>query len=205
MQLIGINGFKHAGKGETGNAVFDAHDGIVYQVGFADKLKIIAARALGFSRPPRDLIALMDSMKETASFSIEYDEPTTGGGGKFLHDLTGRQYLQYLGNDARELFGETFWIDQVLPDPRHAGWISALENRYPGIDCVVITDLRYPNEAKRVLDLGGSVWEVIRPGTESDGHASEQVLDRKLITRQIDNSGSLANLNDRVREALLGC
>jgi hypothetical protein len=115
-QLIGINGFKRAGKGETGNAIYDYHTGVVYQVGFADKLKIMAARALGFDRPPRDLIALMDEMKETAVIQARYYEPGQSyEEPALLHDLTVREYLQNFGNDARELFGDTFWIDQVLP------------------------------------------------------------------------------------------
>jgi hypothetical protein len=201
--LIGINGFKRAGKGETGNAIFDYHPGVVYQVGFADKLKIMAARALGFDRPPKDLIELMDSMKETALIHVEYDDPEVLED-MILHDLSGREYLQNFGNDARQLFGDTFWIDQVLPpapdfsDPLELPNDVALAERYPDVDLVAITDLRYPNEAQRVLDLGGEVWEVVRPGLVSDGHASEQPLPRELVSVQINNDGDLEALRAKV-------
>jgi hypothetical protein len=209
-RLIGINGFKRAGKGETGQAIFDYHKGVVYQIGFADKLKIMAARALGFNRSPQELIALMDSMKETAVFHVEYHEPDVSPSTEYdtttLHDLSGREYLQNFGNDARQLFGDTFWIDQVLPTPvpeREDGTheqdnILNLQALYPEIDVVAITDLRYPNEAQRVLDLGGEVWEVVRPGLVSDGHASEQPLPRELVSRTIENDGILDALRYKV-------
>lgn len=203
MRLIGINGFKRAGKGETGNAIFDQFDGVVYQIGFADKLKIMAARALGFVRPPQDLIALMDEMKETASLQARYYEPG-GYSDQLLHDLTVREYLQNFGNDARELFGTNFWIDQVLPYPGEVmlSTNEALNDRYPDVDLVAITDLRYPNEAQRVRDLGGEVWEIVRPGLVSDGHASETPLPNELITRRIDNDGSVSDLRRKVAAIL---
>lgn len=204
MQLIGINGFKRSGKGETGQAIFDFHEGVVYQVGFADKLKIMAAKALGFDRPPRDLIALMDEMKETATISISYCEPGTATA--LLHDLTVREYLQNFGNDARELFGDTFWIDQVLPNPSTYDRVldeQKLAQRYTDVDCVAITDLRYPNEAERVFDLGGEVWEIVRPGVVSDGHASELPLPRELVTRTIINDSDVEALRIKVANLLV--
>lgn len=40
---------------------------------------------------------------------------------------------------------------------------------------VVITDCRYPNEAEMVRQLGGQIWQVVRPGHNPprNGHASE--------------------------------
>jgi hypothetical protein len=70
------------------------------------------------------------------------------------------------------------------------------------VDCVAITDLRYPNEAQRVLDLGGEVWEVVRPGLVSDGHASEQTLPRDLVTLTIENDSDVADLQLKVRTLL---
>jgi hypothetical protein len=215
MQIIGINGFKRSGKGETALAIADVVGEeafgfkVTKGVGFADKLKIMAARALGFSGPDEDMIALMDEAKEQWLFNLT-------GGGHFgdpeivFHELTGRQYLQNFGNEAREIFGDTFWIDQVLPKvpyitptgtPQQVVDIT-LQAKYPKVDVLCITDLRYENEADRVLSLGGVVWEVIRPNTESDGHASEQVLPRELVTRQIDNSGDLMSLRFEVEKAL---
>lgn len=205
MHLIGINGFKRSGKGTVANivaALYNDGDATVKGVGFADKLKILAARSLGLTAlSEQGCVDLMDEFKEFGL--IDYYNATLTING----NLTGREYLQNIGNEARGIFGDTFWIDMVLPDPAAVeGWDSdrglLLERRYPGVDCLCITDLRYPNEAERVKALGGVNWEVIRPGVESDGHASEQTLPRDLVDYVIDNSGSLADLELAVERAM---
>jgi hypothetical protein len=149
-------------------------------------------------------------------FSIQYEEPLgpeprVAIARPMVHELTGREYLQNLGSWGRKVFGDTFWIDQVLPTPSLASeaaeasgidWNARnLERMYPGIDTLCITDTRYANEAERILALGGVVWEVVKPGASSDGHDSEQVLDRALITRTIVNDGTLEDLYDQVSAA----
>lgn len=221
MRLIGINGFKRSGKGETGLAIEALlNDRFITTtlVGFADKLKILGARTLGFvDLADEDCITLMDECKEEwvinivkrIEVSYGYDLPPSVEP-RTWHTLTGREYLQNLGTEARKVFGEDFWVDQVLPRvPRQVphGTVDQLipillQNKYPGTDAVVITDLRFENEAQRVIDLGGEVWEVIRPGLTSDGHASEIPLTRSLVTRQIHNSSDLMNLRFQVEKAL---
>jgi hypothetical protein len=202
MQLIGINGFKRSGKGTVADIISDhLEDEVVYQIGFADKLKMLAAQSLGFDRAPRDLIALMDEAKESWRLAVFRE-----AGGNPWHDLTGRELLQNLGNNARNLFGDSFWVDQVLPlgsahpvrDVREIENKLYLEHRYPGIDRVLITDLRYQNEAERVKSLGGTIIEVTRPGVESDGHASEQPLPRHLVDVTFVNDGTVDELRDKV-------
>jgi hypothetical protein len=213
-RIIGINGFKRSGKGEVGNAI--ANIGLdrtlhVQQVGFADRLKILGARTLGFTKGYTDShrIALMDEAKERWLIEVlrEFDEDEKAQWGSShykFHGLTGRQFLQNLGNDAREVFGEDFWVDQLLP--RHgddAAWAKKeVARRYPNVDILAITDLRYENEAQRVLDLGGEVWRVDRPGTASDGHASETPLPNDLVTYVIHNDADLTELRYRVERAL---
>ncbi len=211
-RIIGINGFKRSGKGEVGNAIESiALDRALHtkQVGFADKLKILAARSLGFTEDYTDeeRIALMDEAKEHwvidlfKAFDTPQEKAIYGQSHHKFHGLTGRQYLQNLGNDARVVFGDDFWVDQLLPQV-HESWSKRLERMYPNVDILAITDLRYPNEAQRVLDLGGEVWEVLRPGTESDGHASEIPLPRELRTRTILNDKGLDDLRYMVEMEL---
>lgn len=216
-KVIGITGGKREGKGTCASLLTENYPGVVYEVGFADKVKIAAAKALGFDRPPRELIALMDQWKLdptkggaflTATYRESEGSPT------ILHDLTGREYLQWFGTEVgRDLFGPDFWVDQVLPlpvatAPLHEDTLAPQINqknlaaRYPEIDVVAITDLRFENEAQRVLDLGGAVWRVNRPEVRTeDAHASEQRLPDKYVTVEIDNSGTLADLADEVYRA----
>lgn len=210
MCIIGINGFKRSGKGETGKSIeAQVMVGGVKQVGFADKVKILGARALGFTdRTDEECIALMDIAKEKWLIHMT-TEPSPGGWlpAFDMGEITGRQYLQNVGTEARKIFGDDFWVDQVLPRPvlyadRDLTHAERLREMHPGVDWLVITDLRFENEAQRVLDLGGEVWRVTRPGTESDGHDSEQRLPDHLVTRELDNSGDLQHLDDEVAEAL---
>lgn len=212
MKLVGINGFKTSGKDTTFQIVQDyaGTDSGVARAGFADKLKIMAAKALGFQGDDEDLIATMDDFKETGIISHSHSWLSNMGEFVGRDEITGRQYLQYFGGNAREVFGDTFWIDQVLPTPiehpsrgnRHASNAFALGKRYPGVDLLCITDVRYENEAERVKQLDGVVWEVVRPGVESDGHSSEKPLPRHLVDYTILNDSDLATLRTRVVEAI---
>lgn len=208
MNLIGLNGFKQSGKDTTyGILKTGLPNDTVVRRAFADKLKVMAAKALGFERSDEELIALMDSFKESADFSVYYGDPETGQ--PTQHDLSGRQYLQWFGGHARDVFWDSFWIDHVLPsgqaleaelgtdfDDYQVNEVVA--ERFDYADWGVITDCRYPNEAQRVLDLGGEVWEIVRPGLTSDGHSSEQPLDRDLVTVSISNDSTIQRLSEKV-------
>lgn len=213
-KIICINGFKRSGKGETGKAIVSVaqdHCRHAVTLGFADKLKVAACRNLGLlGLSDEDAIAYMDAFKEAGY--INYGITTDGVGLRKLH---GRKYLQWMGTEYRTLFGAGFWVDQVLPkvpglkiansDPdrlRRNEITADLKARYPGADIVAFTDCRFANEAQRVLDLSGEVWEVIHPKAESDGHDSEQTLPRELVTRQIINDGTLMDLRYKVEKAL---
>lgn len=218
MNIIGINGFKRSGKGETGKSIDLLCEG-VHLLGFADKLKILAARTLGYL--PADFtdeqcIALMDEAKE--KWALEKRRMGNNTRVTYAKDgvvvgarLSMRQYLQNLGNEARGVFGDDFWVDQVLPktDLAHVSLLDSHEScrniwnsRYPGAATIAFTDLRYPNEAERILDLGGFVIEVVRPGVKSDGHASEKPLPRDLVSYQVVNDKGLKDLQWEVNKVL---
>ena len=212
MNIIGINGLKRSGKGETGNAIAALLPG-VHQLGFADKLKVYAARSLGFlDLTDAESVALMDDAKETWEFDISRHVSDTDYGPEYeaVKHLTGRKYLQWMGTEARKVFGEDFWVDQVLPNPRDpgGGWYGyehrqhIVESMYPGVETLAFTDLRFENEAQRILDLGGFIIEVVRPGAESDGHDSELKLPPNISRYVIFNGGTLTHLRWEVNKVL---
>lgn len=223
MNIIGINGFKRSGKGETGNAIASLALG-VHQLGFADKLKVFAAKSLGFiDLTDAECIALMDDAKETWDLSIKrldkWDPQTLGSVGRLsphhsvwepVKQWSVRQLLQYMGTEARTVFGEDFWVDQVLPNPTTATdqWLGyedqqhTLHAMYPAAHVLVFTDLRFENEAQRILDLGGFNVRVHREGVTSDGHPSELVLPDELIRYEIPNNGTLDELKWEVNKVL---
>lgn len=203
--LIGISGLMHSGKDSTWECIKLVHP-TAQRAAFADKLKTMAAMALGFEEDAQGCVALMNEAKEEWDFKIHFNN----GPCEQFKGFTGRQYLQWLGGNARKVFGDTFWIDQVLPPvPEYRGDIAGQsevwfwKTHYHETDLVVVTDVRYPNEAQRVRELGGQVWEIIRPGLNSDGHSSEIPLPRELVDLVIDNDGTLEDLSAKVVDACL--
>lgn len=92
-----------------------------------------------------------------------------------------RRTLQALGVSARDN------LDRDV-------WVNAVRNKLDDEDKkVVVTDVRFPNEAQIITHLGGTVYRVVRPGLEEDNDLTETALD-KYDFPVIDNSGTLEDL-----------
>jgi dephospho-CoA kinase len=63
-----------------------------------------------------------------------------------------RRTLQALGVAARDNVKRSIWVD------------AALEVIDDEDENIVITDVRFPDEAQMVMHLGGTVYRVVRPG-----------------------------------------
>ena len=74
------------------------------------------------------------------------------------------------------------------------------------LDDVVITDVRFPNEAAMVRQLGGQIWQIKRPGYKAGGtgHASDTAGDEFAPDMVVTNSGSLEDLRATVLAAWEG-
>ena len=105
-----------------------------------------------------------------------------------------RYMLQTLGTDwARGMVNDDIWITLASQ--------AALRN---GVG-MVISDVRFDNEAKWVRDVGGVIIEVRRNSvTPVEEHSSENpvtLIDSDFI---VNNNGSLEELQDKVRELFHG-
>ena len=71
------------------------------------------------------------------------------------------------------------------------------------LDDVVITDVRFPNEAAMIRQLGGQIWQIRRPGYEAGGtrHASDTAGDEFAPDRVIRNEGGREELRATVLAA----
>lgn len=195
--LIGLHGKKQAGKdtvyeravhllgaGTKANAT-------VERVSFADLLYESAAAALGVTvdvlRQWKSHPTAFVELRVVGDRSAEWIESTA----------TVREYLQRYGTEAhRELFGPNFWVDHVdLTD--HEGRI------------VLVTDVRFRNEAQAVADAGGSIVRVTGPSDvegAGDGHASEEGLPSWLIDYDLRNDvrdDDFASLDEQVLKLTL--
>jgi hypothetical protein len=93
-----------------------------------------------------------------------------------------RSLLQTLGVGARTVFDDQFWVAQGL-----AGLSAG--------DKIVITDVRFPNEADAIKALGGQVWRVRRLGIKAvNGHVSETAMDGYKVDQIFINNGSVGDL-----------
>lgn len=110
-----------------------------------------------------------------------------------FHGPEVRRHLQiYATEVCRDNFGQDIWV-QLLAR-------RVAEDRP---EAVVITDVRFNEEAAWITSNGGTVLEITRPGiTAVNGHISEAGIDRKYIARTIRNDGTIADLADALDDAL---
>lgn len=189
--LIGLAGKKESGKDTAGSY-------LVRQYGFdrrsfADKLKEAAAALFDV---PLEKVDELKSSQAALNFHF---------GGVPMHDSAGteifskgylfRYVLQRFGTEmGRNVFGENFWVDLCLP-LKTEEYESALQEIELEHLNIVVTDVRFDNEAKRIKDLNGYVIEIKRPRPEVDmfdEHASEQIdfpVDSIVL-----NTGTIADL-----------
>lgn len=99
-----------------------------------------------------------------------------------------RPYLQRLGASVRDHLGESTWVDAALAD-------------LPGR--LVISDVRYPNEAEAIKKLGGEVWRISRTGHgPANDHISESAMDDWEYDRHISNYHTIEWLHSVVDQKL---
>lgn len=159
----------------------------VIRKSFADPLKISAARALGYQGNEDGCLDLCNRLKKSGNIDVWADgiNPMT---------ITGREFLQFYGTEAhRDIFGYGFWVDASLPlDFKHDGKI------------IIFTDVRFTNEAQRIIDCGGEIWEIVRGDGKTSNHSSEKRLPASLIDRRILNNGTLEEYQSELLTYLEG-
>lgn len=145
--------------------------------------KILVAEQ-GFRR-----VAFADKVRETvrlADGDVDALVSTTNWDYAKMHPWV-RERLQRFAMAARSVLGPDVWLDAALVDVD------------PLFDDVVFTDVRFPNEAQRIRELGGVVWRIIRPGTEPvNSHASETALTSADADVIIYNDSTLQDLQSAV-------
>jgi len=179
LQIIGLSGYARAGK--------DTVATLLWEVGY---------RRIAFADILRDAIYAVNPDIKV----IVDDETTVYAPLREVIDEIGweqakssapsiRGLLQRTGTEmGRELFGENFWVDQTFRKLEASGY-----NKW------VISDTRFPNEADAVVNNGGIVWRVERPGFgPTNDHISETGLDNYDSHARLFNAGSLHELREDV-------
>lgn len=151
--IIGLSGYARTGKDTVADYLVENHE--FTRLAFADPMR----EALYALNPSLGLSRL--SLQEVI------DECGWDGYKETLFGEEIRGLLQRMGTEVgREMFGEHFWVDYLLN--------KALEIK----GNVVISDVRFLNEAEAIRQANGQVWRVNRPGVKAaNSHASEIQMD----------------------------
>jgi hypothetical protein len=96
-----------------------------------------------------------------------------------------------LGVGARALFGENFWVNQVL-------------NTINPTNRIVITDVRFQNEAEEIKKIENSqIWRINRPGVGPvNDHVSETDMDLWDWDAVITNDKDMEHLSNQIKSLL---
>lgn len=192
-RVIGLAGRARVGKNTVAGFIAELTDGPVHEAAFADLIKVSAARALGV-KFHGDEVGLDAVRRWADALKTDHSIRIVGENGEQLHQITGRSFLQRYGTEAhRELFGDDFWVD-------------AVEFIRPDLAALVLTDVRFENEAEAIHRAGGEVWRVERPSidraTHQDSHLSEKPLPDELVDLTLVNDDDLEGLRAATALAL---
>lgn len=178
--IIGLAGYSRSGKNEAAEAL------VQYgwkQAAFADKL--------------REFLLAVDPVIPgpygTGNLRLSILIRDVGWEYAKDHYPEVRALLQRTGTEAgRRLLGADVWVD-------------ALFREYAQVPALVITDVRFPNEARAVVERGGVMIRVERPGVgparDKVGrvHVSETALDDWSYDHFLDNDGTVQDLHRKLR------
>ncbi len=166
--IIGLAGYAQSGKDTVASILVNDHH--FHRIAFADIMKEMLYR-----------LDPVIGMKSDDSFHRVSDLVSAYGWEKAKESKEVRSLLQRLGTEAgRELFGEDHWVNICFEQNLSAnGWL-------------VVSDVRFPNEADAIRNRGGKVYRVRRPGYGPvNFHASETSLDDYEFDGYIENSGAI--------------
>lgn len=164
--IIGLTGYAQSGKDTVANILVEKYG---YQrVAFADPIRALLYEANPMLKEGYRVQGLVDSYGWD-KVKVDYPEA--------------RRLLQDLGVGARKIFGDMFWVQQALSQVN-------LESKY------VITDVRYPNEAKAIRKYDNSqIWRIKRIGIKAvNAHVSESAMEGEKVDQIFVNSGTIDDL-----------
>lgn len=173
MKIIGIAGKAGAGKDTVAKVLVEEFEFIQY----------------AFARPLKEGMKVMFGLTDYDVYDSEGKEkehPRLG--------MTVRRAMQLAGTEfARDMIHNDIWL-------RMASHFLVQTLKEKGrTACVVISDVRFKNEANWVRSNGGVIWHIEREIKKVDSHSSESgilVLSNDTV---IYNHGTIDELHRNVR------
>ena len=177
--LIGISGKLGSGKDEIAKSAIK--DGFGYRIAFADQVKDLVINCFNLNK---DLVYGSQKDKETLthvrwdtinipmSLLIKYRNVAIDPKQVYLSI---REILQIVGTDMMRSFDPNVWIN------------LAFNNMEKTDKHVIITDVRFKNEAKAIEDAGGIIVRLTRNIDAPSTHPSEVEMDYYDFSYILDN------------------
>ena len=166
-EVIGLTGYAQSGKDTVASILVEKYG--YRRIAFADKI--------------RDFLYGINPMVACSPTGYLQDLVNLVGWNEAKKEPQVRRLLQDLGISARELLDENIWITSAL------GKINSGER-------VVVTDVRFENEAMMIKLMGGQLWRVKRVGVGPvNDHVSESELDGYKVDQIFVNNGSIEDLS----------
>jgi dephospho-CoA kinase len=177
-KLIGMIGRKRSGKDTFGEYIVNKH-------GYNN---------VSLAKPLKEACKIIFNLSDE-QLDTDKEIPDSRWG-----NITPRKILQLVGTElfrdelnkqSKELnsIGETIWITNFKQ------WYSKNKDSN-----VVITDIRFEDEAKMVRDLGGTLINITRNTELQDKHISENEIDNIKAHYYIENNGTLKEFYDKIDE-----
>lgn len=175
--IIGLTGYAQVGKDTVAKILVEKYG--YKRIAFADPLRDV----LYDTNPMIDSIAgepvLLQPFVNKYGWEEAKKSPRV------------RQYLQRLGLSIREHIDQSVWINKAISE---IGSNTA----------VVITDVRFINEAEVIKLMGGQIWKVVRNGINPiNSHISETEMSNYSPDRIIVNENSILELEQQI-DAMVG-
>jgi hypothetical protein len=164
--LIGLTGYAQSGKDTVASILVEKYG--YRRIAFADKI--------------RDFLYGINPMVACSPTGYLQDLVNLVGWDNAKQEPQVRRLLQDLGISARELLDENIWITTAL-------------SKVDKDERVVVTDVRFENEAMMIKLMGGQLWRVKRVGFGPvNEHVSESELDGYKVNQIFVNNGTLEDL-----------
>jgi hypothetical protein len=176
MLILGLLGRAGAGKDTIAGYLYQAH-GFEVPIAFADPLYAALSAMLGI---PAEELADRDRKEQPIDWL----------------GRSPRMLLQSLGTEwGRYMVHTDLWV--MLMDRRVS------EAQRAGATKLVITDVRFDNEARWILERGGLLWEVYGRGDSNvRPHVSESGVPPTFARRSIYNGGDWCDTAAQIDQAL---
>lgn len=136
----------------------------------------------------------LDQAKTLCTNTILKEQPISELG------ISPRKLMQTLGTEwGRNMVNDDIWL---------IVWKASFMQLAP-YACVVVDDVRFPNEVKLIQSIPGStLWWLERPrltaSTEVMSHASQQPLDKSLFDHELINDKTIRDVHRLIDRILLG-